>query len=267
MIGKPNAQSWLWVVIVLMLPPALAPQSASGDLCGMTILSNVKLDQDLTCDGDGLIVGADGITIDLNGHSISGGEVGVGITVRARRGVAIHGGTVRRFVTGVFLAGSTGVVVKANRFTENREAVFLSGSSQNVVKENVAWQNQSRGIMIRPNASGLISTQNLVVENTLTDNPVGILLFGQPGNILKENVIAGSAVAGVHLTGGGASGNLLKENLVTSSAAGIRFELGWTKNTVVENMLQANTCGIEGTTVGNTFKENVFTANASDLCG
>ena len=67
--------------------------------------------------------------------------------------------------------------------------------------------------------------------------------------------------------GGGASGNLLKENLVTSSAAGIRFELGWTKNTVVENMLQGNTCGIEGTTVDNTFKENVFTANASDLCG
>ena len=120
--------------------------------------------------------------------------------------------------------------------------------------------------MIRPNASGVTSTQNLVVENILTGNPSGILLFAQPGNILKENMIAESSVAGIDLTGGGASGNLIKENILTANAAGIRFGPGWTGNRVIENTLQMNTCGIQGTVDGNTFKENVFAANASDSC-
>jgi parallel beta-helix repeat protein len=73
-------------------------------------------------------------------------------------------------------------------------------------------------------------------------------------------------VAGIDLTGGGASGNLIKENIVTSSAAGIKFGPGWTGNRIIENSLQMNTCGIQGEASGNTFKENVFTANGSDSC-
>jgi parallel beta-helix repeat protein len=248
--------------LLLFLPEWVA----ANDLCGATIQADLTLDENLLCSGDGLIVGLDAIKINLNGHTISGSGLGVGITLRARRNVIVSGGTIQDFVTGIFISNSTGIEVKENRFTRNREAVFLIASSGNVVKENVAWQNQLRGIMIRPNASGVISTQNLVTENTLTDNPSGILLFGQPGNILKENLIGGSTVAGIDLTGGGASGNLIKENIVTSSAAGIKFGPGWTGNRIIENSLQMNTCGIQGEASGNTFKENVFTANGSDSC-
>ena len=79
-------------------------------------------------------------------------------------------------------------------------------------------------------------------------------------------MIAESSVAGIDLTGGGASGNLIKENILTANAAGIRFGPGWTGNRVIENTLQMNTCGIQGTVDGNTFNENVFAANASDSC-
>ena len=84
--------------------------------------------------------------------------------MRARRGVVVQGGTITDFVTGIFISNSTAIAVEENRFTRNREAVFLIASSGNVVKANVAWQNQLRGIMIRPNASGVTSTQNFVVE-------------------------------------------------------------------------------------------------------
>jgi parallel beta-helix repeat protein len=253
----------LVVAGLLLLAPGWV---TANDLCGATILTDLRLNHDLSCTGDGLIVGADGITINLNGHTIAGSGSGVGVTLRARHNVVVQGGTITDFVTGIFVSGSSGVVVKENRFTRNREAVFLIASSGNVVKENIAWQNQLRGIMIRPNASGVISTQNLVIENTLTANPSGILLFAQPGNILKENMIAESTVAGIDLTGGGASGNQIKENILTANAAGIKFGPGWIENRVIENTLQLNTCGIQGTATDNTFKENVFTANGSDSC-
>ena len=41
---------------------------AANELCGQTITSNVIFTADQTCAGDGLIVGADAITIDLGGN-------------------------------------------------------------------------------------------------------------------------------------------------------------------------------------------------------
>ncbi|HSC26264.1 MAG TPA: NosD domain-containing protein [Vicinamibacterales bacterium] len=181
-------------------------------------------------------------------------------------GVVVAGGTVRGFLTGVMVAASSGILIKGNRFTQNREGVFLNGSSANTVKENVAWQNQLRGIMIRPSLSGVQSTQNLVTENILIDNPSGILLVGQPGNTLKENTIRGSTVAGIDLSGPGASGNLLKESTLAFSAAGVKFSPGWTGNGIVENRIALNACGVQGPADGNTFKENSFVANGLDSC-
>lgn len=50
------------------------PVDATDDLCGATIVANLRLDHDLTCVGAGLIAGADGITINLNGHTIKENE-------------------------------------------------------------------------------------------------------------------------------------------------------------------------------------------------
>jgi parallel beta-helix repeat protein len=103
---------------------------------------------------------------------------------------------------------------------------LLTGSSGNTVKHNTAWDNSLRGVMVRPTGSGAISTDNVIVDNVLTNNPSGILLFGQPGNTIKSNAIAQSSIAGIDLTGGGASGNIIKENVLTANAAGIRVGPG-----------------------------------------
>lgn len=234
--------------------------------CGDALTTDVRLEEDLTCAGDALTVGADGIRINLNGHVISGNATGNGITVRSRTDVVIHGGTVRNFVTGIFVAQSSGVTIKDNGFTLNREAVFLNGSSGNVVKANRAWANSQRGIMLRPTTSGIVSTNNQVVGNTLTNNPSGILVFGQSGNTLKGNTIAGSAVGGFDLTGGGGTENEIKGNLVTGSAAGIKFGTGWTGNFIIDNTFASNTCGLAGPGASNTYKDNVFASNGANIC-
>lgn len=263
-----TARAWLLMVACLMA--GMGPQAGASDLCGTTILANLTLDHDLTCSGNGLIVGADGITINLNGHTITGPGSGVGINVPNRTGVLIVGGTVRNFLAGVQLVNSTAIVVKDNRFTGNQDAVFLIGTSWSTVKENTAWQNTRVGVMLRP--SGIRnSTQNVVVENTLTDNTNGIILVDTPtGNTIKENRISASSNAGINVNGA-VSGNAIKENAFIGNAAGVRLNPGAgglfpTDNRFIENTISLNTCGVMGPVGDNAFEENALEGNVADLC-
>jgi parallel beta-helix repeat protein len=236
--------------------------------CGDVVASNVRLESDLTCTGDGLTVTGTGITINLNGHSIAGAGVGVGIRVQSSQDVSVHGGTVRGFLQGMFVAGSTGIVIKDNLFAENATAVLLQASSGNTIKANVARGNTARAFMLRPNTAGVVSTNNDIVENTLIDNPTGIYLIRQPGNTFIGNSISGSSVAAIDLDPAplGASGNVFKGNLLETSGAGIRFADGWTGNTIHGNTIRLNTCAFQGPSAGNTLQGNTLTGNAADFC-
>jgi parallel beta-helix repeat protein len=88
--------SILTVSLLLLGLPAAAADTIG---CGETITTDVALTEDLVCSGDGLIVGAEGITIDLAGHSITGSSVGVGISVYYQ--ATIRNGTIENFPTGI----------------------------------------------------------------------------------------------------------------------------------------------------------------------
>ena len=280
-----RATSWAAASLTMLLtactsdptgaPPRAGSQVGAGErldvratiiACGAALLTDLRLESDLACPGDAIFVGADDISIDLNGHTISGAGAGVGITVRSRQRVTIRGGLVRGFVTGIFVNSSSDVVISHTALTQTREAIFLAGSSGNVIKNNIAWENQLRGIMIRPTGSGALSTDNFVVENVLSDNPSGILLFGQPGNTFTANRISGSSVAAIDLTGGGASGNVMRGNRLSESAAGIKFGPGWIGNDFFGNTIAENVCGTQGNTTGNTLQGNNFLRNSADTC-
>ena len=241
-------------------PPATDHVVVTTLACGDQVSNDVRLEHDLTCSGDALSVIADGITINLNGHEIVGagtGVAGVGITVRHRTSSRFTVGRAELRQSGHFRVAVIGVTVKDNGFTQNREAVFLIGSSRNVVKSNVAWHNTFRGIMLRPTAGGIVSTDNMVVANVLTGNASGILVFGQSGNTLKGNTISGSTVGAFDLTGGGGTGNVIKENVLIGSAAGIKFGPGWNAgNSIIGNTITLNTCGTAGPGALNTYKDN-----------
>ena len=95
------------VCLSMLFAPAAR---ATDDLCGATILADLTLDHDLTCVGNGLIVGADGIKLKLNGHTITGSGTavgsGFGISVVGRTNVSIAGGTLTNFEAGVRVMNS-----------------------------------------------------------------------------------------------------------------------------------------------------------------
>jgi parallel beta-helix repeat protein len=242
-----------------------ASAATADDLCGATILANLTLDHDLSCAGNGLVVGADGIKLDLNGHTITGSGIGFGISVIGRTGVSIVGGTVRNFVAGVRVMNSTAIVVKDNQFVANGEGVDLaSGSVANTIKENHFQDNAMRGIMLRGGTSA-----NLVKENTFSGNRVGVLLFGAVDSTVKENTVSSSVLAGIRLNVL-ATGNLIVENTTASNPAGIEFLVTPTGsasgNTLRENTIALNACGLKGPVAGNALTENVFQGNAADTC-
>jgi parallel beta-helix repeat protein len=245
---------------------AVTGRSPSADgLCGVTVVADVKVEEDLACAGDGLIVGADGIRIDLSGHRLSGSGTGTGITVTGRTDVTVMGGTIRNFAVGVRVNTSTDVVIKQNSLAANPEGMDLqAGSIGVVIKDNTFTDSTIRAIMLRSN-----SHDNDIKNNTFTGNRIGVLIFGGVDNTLKENVISGSSLAGVRLNVI-ATGNVLKDNTLASNAAGIEFIVTPTGsavgNELKANGLIANACGIKGPTEGNTLKDNRFEANVTDVC-
>src|SRR5690349_5812709 len=66
-------------------PPPPGPPVITAT-CGMTITTDVVIGNDLTCSQDALIVGSDGITIDLGGHTILG--------VGADANIGVNGGSI-----------------------------------------------------------------------------------------------------------------------------------------------------------------------------
>ena len=242
-----------------------APVAMADDLCGATILEDLILDHDLACPGDGLIAGANGITIDLNGYTIAGSGTGVGIAVTGRHDIRITGGTLRNFAVAIRTSTSSGLLIDHNEFDGNPEGIDLqAGSIGNTIKDNAFRNSATRGIMLRGNTSA-----NDIKANTFSENRVGILVFAGTFNTLKENTISGSTLAGIRLNVF-ATGNVLKDNTVTSNLAGFEFLVTTTGSAVGNelkgNTILTNTCGLKGPTASNSLKDNSFQGNVADTC-
>ena len=83
--------------------------------CGQTLTQSVKVANDLTnCPDNGLVVGRDGITIDLNGHTVDGQSLikpGTGgIANEGHSGVTVENGTITDFYFAAVYVGPRNVV-------------------------------------------------------------------------------------------------------------------------------------------------------------
>jgi parallel beta-helix repeat protein len=239
--------------------------AAAQALCGAEIVADFRLDHDLTCAGDAFIVGADDITIDLDGHTLTGAGTGIGINVTGRSRVSIKRGTISNFAFGVRLNTASGVTIRRMHFSGNPEGIDMqAGTIGNTIKDNTFRDSAIRAIMLRGNVRG-----NDVKDNVFINNRVGILVFAGVDNRLRDNRIYGSTLAGIRVNVF-ASGNRFDDNVVSSSLAGIEFLVTPTGsgvgNEFRDNAIQLNGCGIKGPTAGNSFRDNSFAGNVVDVC-
>ncbi len=255
----------MWLIVLVCASGLGGPAALATDLCGTTVIDHVRLSQDLVCSGDGLIIGASGIRIDLNGFTIQGSGTGTGVAVTGHSEVTIAGGAIRQFAAGIRVIDSTDVVIKQIEFTANAEGVdFQAGSIHNTVKDSAFRQSSLRAIMLRMN-----SKDNDIKANTFSGNRVGILVFGGVDTSIKNNFISGSNLAGIRINVF-ATGNIVKDNILTGNAAGVEFLItgtgSATGNELKANSIAANACGIKGPTAGNDIHDNSFDGNTAETC-
>jgi hypothetical protein len=134
------ARTVLAAAAIAVAAPVAAVEAATVT-CAQVITTSITVDNDLTnCPGKGLVVGADNITIDFNGHTIDGDETGVprdqgsnGIEVGPYDGVTVRNGRITDFNDGVRLSSQagvgTGAVVVVNSFARNARSVTSGGGN------------------------------------------------------------------------------------------------------------------------------------------
>ena len=128
----------LGVALVVAIP--IAPVAAgTAAKCGDTMISDIILANDLLdCAGDGLVVGANDITIDLNGHTVdgSGSLKSAGIRIQGYSGVIVKGGIVREFGRGIWLINAVDNQVLGNTIENSaEEGVFADKKSGGALVE------------------------------------------------------------------------------------------------------------------------------------
>ena len=206
----------------------------------LTIASDYTLTRDIgPCDAGGILIAADNIILDGNGHKIIGSRTtgSIGIYLKGRKGVTIKNCDVSQFVTGLIVTGGNdNKLIKNNIHHNNRQGLTLSNTFENVLLNNRAESNGDQGVhlsgatqnaLINNTFSGNSlqgiflmhnSNHNLFMDNTIYDNPTGICIKDSSHNLVKGNLFKGPihVVADSH-------NNLFIDNKVIGT--GIRFQV------------------------------------------
>lgn len=187
-------------VVALLSVAALAGGAVSGANsqvlgCGAEVTTNVTLTAPMTGCSTGLVVGADGITVDLNGYAIEGvgADAGSGIEAVGRSGITIKNGDIRGFDAGVRLVGVNGSTVERLTISDTNRGISLGNfqilgadSSFNEIRGNTVT-NSSSGIFME------VSHSNQVLKNSLLDNSgSGVFCFAGQGNQIESNISVGN---------------------------------------------------------------------------
>jgi parallel beta-helix repeat protein len=229
----------LLLVVVGVTAPSSIAEAANGPLaCGDVVTENVTLDRSLTGCASGITVGASGITIDLNGHSIAGSGDGEGVGIEAvdQTGVTIKNGHVLNFQTGVRLLGASSSTIDNVVVRGTQDGIVVSGEGNEILENKVV--DSETGIIVFPSGSvrvvgnklhdlagvGLIcrfgfgQTDVLIARNRSVRNDAGVVLEFCAASLV-DNDASENRRFGIFRTR--SSGLLLKNTANRNGAAGI----------------------------------------------
>jgi parallel beta-helix repeat protein len=198
---------------------ALAAPAARADTvtCGEVLHASTTLTNSLAgCAGDGLVIGASGITVDLNGHVVQGVGLGVGIRNSGHDDVTIRNGSVLDFDYGVVLHSGTlrNAVTNLNLGKNEWAAIQLDNASGNHVASNVLTEFSDAGVKVTNGSVGNVITGNSV--SGAGSGEAFVVELGSNGNWLEGNVVPVSGGHAVRVEG--SSGNMVLANDLAGGA-------------------------------------------------
>ena len=217
-----------WGGLALLLLWALAGDGygqQTGISCGSTITRDFTLARDLKCDKDGIIIGRDGIVLDLGGHTITGPGKGgwvwpgratssVGVRLAGRSGVTVKNGRLTGFATGVLLEGGENNRVERVATTQNHYGVYLYRSKGNRVSGVEVFANVYGLHLQGSDGNQLVSSR--MYRNGHSPGGYGITLYSSSDNLVRENTVEHNQTVGIWIIN--SRGNLIyRNNLIKNS--------------------------------------------------
>jgi hypothetical protein len=185
--------------------------------CGETVTEDVKLTGDLDCPLlTGFVIGADGVDVNLGGHSMLGG-VGVGgggpraiDNAGGFDDLTVRNGALTAFGYGVHIEGGARNRILDVQVGASGSAAIIDGGTQHEIR-NSGMLGRSWGVRAT-------SSDGLVIVGTSAEGAFGsgIDVVGDQARIVRNRVVRGGAPfgdpAGIEYTGSGArlAGNLVE---------------------------------------------------------
>jgi parallel beta-helix repeat protein len=205
-------------VLAIALPGGVTAHAQDTISCGDTITVSTTLTQDLFCGpGDGLVIGADDVVLDLGGHTITGpGAYGVGaeagVRVARKSGVTVTKGSITGYAEAVVLDQSTDAVVSKLEAFANDRGINVGGGGGHLIEKNHLHDNGRDAVRLA------VTSDNIVAKNTVTDNVFGIGVADfSDDNLVEKNVATGNRDFGVAAYSG-ATGTVISKNVVSATS-------------------------------------------------
>jgi large repetitive protein len=214
------------LVLAVCVVPGSGQALASSVSCGATITTNTKLDSDLTnCPSNGIVIGADNITLDLNGHTVGGDGVPADPADSC-----IDDGVCDLGISNS--AGHVGVTIKGGSVSGFDEGLFVRGNENRI--QGIATANNSTfGLLLGD------STRSRIDHNSSVDDGVsGILMFDSSDSRIDHNSVAGTT--GYAMPVFGSSHNGIEQNVLRDDQHGILLESSDAHEGSNDNEIRAN---------------------------
>jgi parallel beta-helix repeat protein len=265
---------------------------ASQVSCGERIIADTTLQQDLVnCPNHGIVIAADGITLDLNGHLVDGDGTPAadcdqrkepcdfGLFNDGHDGVTVMHGSVRGFAVGVLFGTLSG------RARDNR---VLGVSATRNQFAGLGIFSQVRGLVRNSSGDGSLDREGSgmqlgdanhvrILNNSFRHNAHnGLVIFESSRNVIKGNLFSRNDDEGILMEGGErfrvtrnrfvrngggitlgpGSRNVIADNRISRGRDGIRVEKGH-DNLVADNVVVSTrhvgiTLGIHDPFIGGT---------------
>lgn len=249
---------------------ASAAEAAPAPIvCGQTITASTVLTADIgPCASDGIIIGADNITLRLNGHTISGipgPDNNAGIHLIGKTGVTVGGGTVTDFGAGVAIMGGSSNSVLQMTLRDNvglldgsgdfGDGLFIQNSADNILANSrVRHNGPFEGVGVFGNGKPA-KCENPIVNNdqTLPQDLQDLVCqlggIGTPNptqnNVIRDNVIENNDIA-------------RSEGFIRDSGINLGVGLdGGSHTSIIRNTIRGN--GLDGISACSIFGNPCFT--------
>ncbi|MCK9344828.1 MAG: right-handed parallel beta-helix repeat-containing protein [Candidatus Pacebacteria bacterium] len=232
-----------------------------GDCTAIGVWDNATkvctMNTDLT---ETIQIDSDGVTLDGNGHTLTGYNTGNGIYLNGRTGVAIKNLNIAGFTYGVYFNSSEGNILEDNIVSGTSNygtGISLTYSnSNNIIGNSVLSNSWSSGISLYS------SNSNTLTGNTTSSSNgnVGMYILSSSNNTLTNNTVSGTFYCGIILSS--SAGNTLTSNTVSTllnNDNGILLSYS-DNNTLNNNSVLGNSNGI---TLANSNNNTLTNNNVS----